>query len=154
MEDIFEVIVIGGGITGAGILRDLSTRKIKSLLIEKGDFASGTSSKSGKLIHGGLRYLRYGHIKTVWESCQERIRLYTILAPHLTRPVIFISLFIVIQKRLLRWQQWAFFSMTSCQAFAISADSNESAPMIYLPGPASSPSKVLSVPSPIGIAFA
>ncbi|MEK6626767.1 MAG: glycerol-3-phosphate dehydrogenase/oxidase, partial [Bdellovibrionota bacterium] len=89
MEDIFEVIVIGGGITGAGILRDLSTRKIKSLLIEKGDFASGTSSKSGKLIHGGLRYLRYGHIKTVWESCQERIRLYTILAPHLTRPVNF-----------------------------------------------------------------
>ncbi|MBI2518880.1 MAG: glycerol-3-phosphate dehydrogenase/oxidase [Bdellovibrio sp.] len=88
-ENVFEVVVVGGGITGAGILRDLTSRKVKSLLIEKGDFASGTSSKSGKLIHGGLRYLRYGHVKTVWESCQERVRLYKILAPHLTRPVNF-----------------------------------------------------------------
>ncbi|HAZ12350.1 MAG: hypothetical protein A2X86_03850 [Bdellovibrionales bacterium GWA2_49_15] len=89
MDDLFDVVVVGGGITGAGILRDLTTRKVKALLIEKGDFASGTSSKSGKLIHGGLRYLRYGHVKTVWESCQERVHLFKTLAPHLTRPVNF-----------------------------------------------------------------
>ena len=62
---IFDLIVIGGGITGAGILLDASSRGKKCLLIEKNDFASGTSSKSTKLIHGGLRYLKNLEFKMV-----------------------------------------------------------------------------------------
>ena len=54
----YDILIIGGGITGAGILLDATTRGLKALLVEKGDFASGTSSKSTKLIHGGLRYLK------------------------------------------------------------------------------------------------
>ena len=54
----YDLVVIGGGITGAGILLDAASRGMKTLLLEKGDFASGTSSKSTKLIHGGLRYLK------------------------------------------------------------------------------------------------
>ena len=54
----FDLVIIGGGITGAGIALDASSRGLKVVLLEKGDFASGTSSKSTKLIHGGLRYLR------------------------------------------------------------------------------------------------
>lgn len=89
-NEIFDCLVIGGGITGSGVARDLAGRKISCLLLNKGDFASGTSSKSGKLIHGGLRYLRYGHIAMVLESCLERNRLLHILAPHIARPVAFI----------------------------------------------------------------
>ena len=57
-SDTYDLIVVGGGITGAGIALDASSRGLKVLLLEKGDFASGTSSKSTKLIHGGLRYLK------------------------------------------------------------------------------------------------
>jgi glycerol-3-phosphate dehydrogenase len=85
-----DIVVIGGGITGCGVLRDAALRGIKCLLLEKGDFASGTSSKSGKLIHGGLRYLRYANFHLVYEATEERFRLLRRVAPHLVRPVRFL----------------------------------------------------------------
>ncbi len=68
----FDVLIIGGGIVGAGIARDAAMRGLKVALIEQGDFASGTSSKTSKLIHGGLRYLEQGNIPLVYESLRER----------------------------------------------------------------------------------
>ncbi|MCG6916844.1 MAG: glycerol-3-phosphate dehydrogenase/oxidase [Deltaproteobacteria bacterium] len=78
----FDLAVIGGGVTGAAIVRDAALRGMKVALIEKGDFASGTSSKSSKMIHGGLRYLRQLDIGLVKESLSEREKLLH-LAPHL-----------------------------------------------------------------------
>jgi glycerol-3-phosphate dehydrogenase len=85
----YDVVVIGGGITGAGIARDAALRGLKVALFEKGDYASGTSSKSSKLIHGGLRYLEHGEIGLVFESVSER-RVQTRVAPHLVRPLPFL----------------------------------------------------------------
>ncbi len=82
----FDVLVIGGGIVGAGIVRDAAMRGLRAALIEKGDFASGTSSKTSKLIHGGLRYLEHGHLRLVAESLRERHVLHTI-APQLVWPM-------------------------------------------------------------------
>jgi glycerol-3-phosphate dehydrogenase len=84
-----DVLVIGGGITGSGILRDCAQRGLSCVLLEKGDFSSGTSSKSGKLIHGGLRYLKNLQLSLVWESCTERRHLLDTLAPHIVKPVQF-----------------------------------------------------------------
>lgn len=81
----FDVLVIGGGVTGAGIALDAATRGMKVGLIEKNDFGSGTSSRSTKLIHGGLRYLKQGDIKLVQEVGRERAILYK-NAPHLVIP--------------------------------------------------------------------
>ncbi len=81
----YDLVIIGGGITGAGILREASLRGLKVLLLEAEDFASGTSSKSTKLIHGGIRYLQMGHIHVVRESARERKRVHE-LAPHLAEP--------------------------------------------------------------------
>ncbi len=75
VPDKFDLIVIGGGINGAGIARDAAMRGISVLLLEMNDFGSGTSSWSSRLIHGGLRYLEYGEISLVYESLQERRRL-------------------------------------------------------------------------------
>ncbi|MEI7590558.1 MAG: FAD-dependent oxidoreductase, partial [Deltaproteobacteria bacterium] len=86
---VYDIIVIGGGITGAGILRDASLRGLKVLLLEKGDFSSGTSSKSGKLVHGGLRYLQKMHFKLVFEACAERYNLTKHIAPHIVKPTMF-----------------------------------------------------------------
>jgi glycerol-3-phosphate dehydrogenase len=86
----FDVIIIGGGITGSGIIRDTTKRGLKSLLVEKNDFSSGTSSKTGKLIHGGLRYLEHAQLKLVFESCMERHRILKIIAPHIVKPTKFI----------------------------------------------------------------
>jgi glycerol-3-phosphate dehydrogenase len=86
---VYDLLVIGGGITGAGIARDAALRGMKVALFEKGDYASGTSSKSSKLIHGGLRYLEHGEIGLVFESVSER-RVQTRLAPHLVRPLPFL----------------------------------------------------------------
>ncbi|CAN7216889.1 glycerol-3-phosphate dehydrogenase/oxidase [Paenibacillus sp. LjRoot153] len=80
-----DVLVIGGGITGAGIALDAVTRGMKVGLIEKNDFGSGTSSRSTKLIHGGLRYLKQGDVKLVQEVGRERAILYK-NAPHLVIP--------------------------------------------------------------------
>ncbi|HVV82518.1 MAG TPA: glycerol-3-phosphate dehydrogenase/oxidase [Kofleriaceae bacterium] len=84
-----DLVVIGGGITGAGIARDAALRGLKVALFEKSDFGSGTSSKSSKLIHGGLRYLEHGEIGLVFESVSER-RVQTRVAPHLVRPLAFL----------------------------------------------------------------
>ena len=81
----YDLIVIGGGITGAGILLDAASRGLKTLLIEKGDFASGTSSKSTKLVHGGLRYLKQFDFWLVKEVGTERAIVHK-LAPHLVQP--------------------------------------------------------------------
>ena len=85
----YDVLIVGGGITGSGILSELSARGYNAVLIEKGDFASGTSSKSAKLVHGGLRYLQYGHFKLVKESLKERDYLLS-RYPHIVKPLEFI----------------------------------------------------------------
>ena len=84
-DETFDLIIIGGGITGAGILRDASQRGLKVALLEARDFSSGTSSKSTKLIHGGLRYLAQGYVGLVREGALERKRVHQI-APHLAEP--------------------------------------------------------------------
>ncbi|MCW2967978.1 MAG: glycerol-3-phosphate dehydrogenase/oxidase [Solirubrobacteraceae bacterium] len=82
----FDVVVIGGGITGAGVALDAATRGYSVALVEKGDFAAGTSSRSSKLVHGGLRYLQNFDLGLVREALLER-QLLTALAPHLVRPL-------------------------------------------------------------------
>ncbi|MDT5122572.1 MAG: glycerol-3-phosphate dehydrogenase [Acidobacteriota bacterium] len=82
----FDVIVIGAGINGAGVARDAAMRGLRVLLLDKGDIASGTTSWSTRLIHGGLRYLEHGEIGLVRESLKERERLLHI-APHLVKPL-------------------------------------------------------------------
>src|SRR5262245_29936573 len=88
-EGCFDVLVVGGGITGAGVALDAVLRGLRVGLIEKGDFASGTSSVSSKLIHGGLRYLEHGGFHLVYEALQER-RLLLENASHLVHPLRFI----------------------------------------------------------------
>jgi len=85
----FDAVVIGGGMAGAGVARDLALRGASVALFEKGDFASGTSSKSSKLIHGGLRYLELFDFRLVRESLREKKTLER-LAPHLVRPLPFL----------------------------------------------------------------
>ncbi|MGP1385117.1 MAG: glycerol-3-phosphate dehydrogenase [Thainema sp.] len=83
----YDLIIIGGGINGAGVARDAALRGLKTLLIEKGDFCGGTTSWSTRLIHGGLRYLEYFEFALVRESLREReILLHT--APHLVKPLL------------------------------------------------------------------
>jgi glycerol-3-phosphate dehydrogenase len=84
----FDVLVIGGGATGAGVARDAALRGLTTALVERDDFASGTSSRSSRLIHGGVRYLEYGHFHLVFEASRERRTLMRI-APHLVRPLAF-----------------------------------------------------------------
>lgn len=85
----YDVIVIGGGINGAGIARDATLRGFRVALFEQDDFASGTSSRSTKLIHGGIRYLEQGHLPLVFEASLERQILLRV-APHLVRPLPFL----------------------------------------------------------------
>ena len=85
-----DVLVIGGGITGAGAALDAATRGLRVGLVESRDLAAGTSSRSSKLIHGGLRYLEQGDFKLVREALRERDLLVSRLAPHLVRPVPFL----------------------------------------------------------------
>jgi glycerol-3-phosphate dehydrogenase len=84
--DEFDVVVVGGGITGAGVALDAATRGYSVALLERADFASGTSSRSSKLVHGGLRYLQNFDLGLVREALLER-RLMVALAPHLVRPL-------------------------------------------------------------------
>jgi len=86
----FDLLVIGGGINGVGIALDGASRGLKVALVEGSDFAAGTSSKSSKLIHGGLRYLEQYDFKLVREALQERELMVTTLAPHLVKPVSFL----------------------------------------------------------------
>ncbi|SNT61799.1 glycerol-3-phosphate dehydrogenase [Asanoa hainanensis] len=83
----FDVLVVGGGVTGAGAALDAASRGLKVALIEARDYAAGTSSRSSKLIHGGLRYLEQLEFHLVHEALTERGLLATRLAPHLVRPV-------------------------------------------------------------------
>ncbi len=84
-----DLLVIGGGITGAGIARDAAMRGLRTILVEQYDLGSGTSSRSSRLIHGGLRYLEQGELRLVFEASRER-RILLSIAPHLVRPIPFI----------------------------------------------------------------
>lgn len=85
-QDVVDVVIVGGGITGAGVAREAALRGLRTVLVDKGDFASGTSSRSSKLIHGGLRYLAQGDLALVREAARERAVLRR-LAPHLAQPL-------------------------------------------------------------------
>src|SRR3954471_3244598 len=89
-EEIFDVVVIGGGATGTGCALDAATRGLNVALVEARDFAAGTSSRSSKLVHGGLRYLEQRDFGLVREALRERSLLLNVLAPHLVQPVPFL----------------------------------------------------------------
>jgi len=83
-EGEFDVLVVGGGVTGAGVALDAASRGLRTALVERDDFASGTSSKSSKLVHGGLRYLQQGDIRLVYQALRER-QILRHNAPHLVK---------------------------------------------------------------------
>ena len=85
----FDVVVIGGGITGSGIARDAARRGLRVALVEMKDLAFGTSSRSSKLVHGGLRYLEHYEFSLVFEAVSER-RILMDIAPHLVNPLAFL----------------------------------------------------------------
>ncbi|MBC7251415.1 MAG: glycerol-3-phosphate dehydrogenase/oxidase, partial [Anaerolineae bacterium] len=88
-QEEFDVLIIGGGITGVAVARDAALRGLRTALVEKNDFGSGTSSRSSRLIHGGIRYLEYYQFKLVFEACNER-RVMRKVAPRLVRPLPFL----------------------------------------------------------------
>ena len=88
-RDPWDLVVIGGGATGAGVAVDAASRGYEVLLLERGDFGVGTSSRSTKLVHGGVRYLGQGNISLVMEALKERGRLRE-NAPHLVRDLAFV----------------------------------------------------------------
>lgn len=81
-EEVFDLLVVGGGITGAGIAQDAAYRGLRTALVEKGDFGSGTSHASTKLLHGGLRYLEQGQLRLMYEALRERNRLARLAPGH------------------------------------------------------------------------
>lgn len=83
----YDVVVVGGGVTGAGVALDAASRGLRTALVERVDLAAGTSRWSSKLVHGGLRYLAKGDIAIAWESAVERHHLLTAIAPHLIHPI-------------------------------------------------------------------
>ena len=89
-RDVVDVLVVGGGITGAGVALDAASRGLSVALVEKNDLAAGTSRWSSKLAHGGLRYLAAGQVGVAWESVVERNRLVRFIAPHLIQPMPFL----------------------------------------------------------------
>ena len=88
-QEEFDLLIIGGGITGVAVARDAALRGFRTALVEKNDFGSGTSSRSSRLIHGGIRYLEYYQFKLVFEACGERCTMRTV-APRLVRPLPFL----------------------------------------------------------------
>jgi glycerol-3-phosphate dehydrogenase len=88
-QEEFDLLIIGGGITGVAVARDASMRGFRTALIEKGDLGIGTSSRSTRLIHGGIRYLEYGEFKLVFDACSER-RIMRKIAPRLAHPLPFL----------------------------------------------------------------
>src|ERR1051325_1774476 len=98
----YDLLILGGGITGAGVALDARLRGLRVALIDKGDFASGTSSVSSKLVHGGLRYLEHGGFHLVYEALHER-RLLLANAPHLVWPLRFIIPYVE-NARVRPWQ--------------------------------------------------
>ncbi|MGA8113893.1 MAG: glycerol-3-phosphate dehydrogenase/oxidase [Actinocatenispora sp.] len=113
-DETFDVLIIGGGVTGAGAALDAASRGLSVALVEARDLASGTSSRSSKLIHGGLRYLEQLEFPLVHEALRERGLLLTRLAPHLARPVPFLV-------PLTRWWQRPYFGAGVALYDAISA---------------------------------
>ena len=89
-DEQFDILVIGAGVVGAGAALDAASRGLKVALVEARDFASGTSSRSSKLVHGGLRYLKQLNFALVFEALRERKLILEKLCPHLARPVAFI----------------------------------------------------------------
>jgi glycerol-3-phosphate dehydrogenase len=87
---LVDVVVVGGGITGAGVALDAASRGLSVALLERRDLAHGTSRWSSKLVHGGLRYLEHREVGLAWESARERARLMAHIAPHLVRPLPFV----------------------------------------------------------------
>src|SRR5450432_2214644 len=87
-NETFDLLIVGGGVTGACVARDAAMRGLKVALVEKNDFAGATSAHNSKLIHGGLRYLRNFELGLVRESLRER-RIWQRIAPHLVRPLPF-----------------------------------------------------------------
>src|SRR5947209_19195856 len=85
----FDLVILGGGITGAGVALDAALRGLRVALLDKGDFASGTSSISSKLVHGGFRYLEHGDFHLVYEALHERSRQLR-NAPHQAWPLRFV----------------------------------------------------------------
>lgn len=108
-EDRFDLVIIGSGITGAGVARDAARRGLRVALLEAEDFAAGTSSRSSRLVHGGVRYLEHGYLHLVWESSRERRRLLQ-QAPHLVRPLQF-TWPVYRGARVKRWQLAAALTM-------------------------------------------
>src|SRR5215472_8546877 len=88
-DETFDLLIVGGGITGACVARDASLRGLKVALVERNDFANATSAHNSKLIHGGLRYLRNFEFGLVRESLRER-RIWQRIAPHLVHPLPFL----------------------------------------------------------------
>src|SRR2546428_1252192 len=88
-QEEFDVLIVGGGITGCGVALDAASRGLRTALVERDDFASGTSSKSSKLVHGGLRYLNQRDYRLVYEALAERQRLLD-NAPHLVQALPFL----------------------------------------------------------------
>lgn len=101
MNEVYDVLVIGGGIVGAGVARDAAMRGLRVKLVDRADFASGTSSRSSRLLHGGLRYLAQGRIGLVREASHEKMTLSRI-APHLAAPLPFLFP----TRRRTEWQRW------------------------------------------------
>lgn len=99
-----DVLVIGGGITGAGVALDAASRGLSVALLESDDLASGTSGFSSKLVHGGLRYLAKADFGIAWESALERRWLMQYIAPHLVRPLAYL---VAEEKQAPRWEFWA-----------------------------------------------
>src|SRR6476620_12170304 len=101
----FDVLIVGGGVVGTGTAVDASSRGLRTALVERDDFASGTSSKSSKLVHGGLRYLQQREFRLVYEALYERQRALE-NAPHLVRVLPFLVPILarggVIDRRLAR----------------------------------------------------
>ena len=90
--ETFDIVVIGGGVTGTGTALDAATRGLSTAMIEQRDYASGTSSRSSKLLHGGLRYLEQMNFRLVAEALRERNLMLNRLCPHLARPVSFLRI--------------------------------------------------------------
>ncbi len=114
---IFDLIIVGGGINGAGIARDAAMRGLKVLLLEKNDFAYGTSSRSTKLIHGGIRYLEHHNFLLVWEASHER-KILSKIAPQLVRPLPFVVPVYEGDKRKTWWVQLGIFLYGLMAGFA------------------------------------
>jgi len=89
-HEVVDVLVVGGGVTGAGVALDAASRGLSVALVEKNDLAAGTSRWSSKLAHGGLRYIVAGQVGVAWESAVERNHLFRTIAPHLVRPMRFV----------------------------------------------------------------